>query len=60
VKSIVDGYSHVEVARSAFRKVQERFKELGKVGIGANVFGHKLDIEVSCVCRLTPMYEGEL
>ena len=49
VKSIVDGNSHVEVAQYAFRKVQERFKELGKVDIGANVFGRKLDIEISCV-----------
>jgi hypothetical protein len=45
VKSIVDGTSHVEVARSALLKVRERLIELGKVDVGANVLGRKLDIE---------------
>jgi hypothetical protein len=49
VKSIVDGSSPDEVARTAFLKVQERFLELGKVDGGANVWGRKrkLDIEIS-------------
>ena len=45
VKSIVDGISHVEVARSALVKVRERLIELGKVDVGTNVLGRKLDIE---------------
>jgi hypothetical protein len=49
VKRIVDGSSPDEVARIAFLKVQERFMELGKVDVGANVWGRKrkLDIEIS-------------
>jgi hypothetical protein len=45
VRSILDGTSHVEVAWSAYKKVQEKLMELGKIGVGANVLGRKLDIE---------------
>jgi hypothetical protein len=46
VKSILDGTSHVEVARSAFIKAKERLTELGEVDVGANVLGRKLDIKI--------------
>ena len=45
VKKMLDGSSHIEVAGSAYQKVQERLIELGKIGAGANVLGRKLDIE---------------
>lgn len=49
VRSIVHGTSPVEVARSAFKKVHERLKELGKVDVEANMWHRKrkLDIEIS-------------
>jgi hypothetical protein len=45
VKSILDGTSHIEASRSAYKRVQERLMELGKIDAGANVLGRQLDIE---------------
>ena len=45
LKSILDGIPHIEVARSAYQKGQERLLQLGKKDAGANVLGRKLDIE---------------
>jgi len=44
VKSIVDGTPVDEVARSAFAKVQERLRRLGKPDVGANVLGRNRDL----------------
>ena len=46
VKLIANGTPHGEVAESAFLKANERLKKLGKVAVGANVLGRKLDIEI--------------
>ena len=46
MKLIADGTPHAEVAESAFLKANERLKKLGKVNVGANVLGRKLDIEI--------------
>ena len=50
VKSILDGASHVKVAESAFMKAEKRLNELGKVNIGVNILGRKLDIEIDTSC----------
>ena len=42
---MLDGTSHIEVAWSAYQKVQERLIQLGKIDAGPNVLGRKLDIE---------------
>jgi hypothetical protein len=44
VKSIVDGTPVEEVARSAFAKVQESLRRLGKPDVGANVLGRNRDL----------------
>lgn len=45
VKLIANGTSHVQVAESAFSKAKERLKILGKVDVGVNVLGRKLEID---------------
>jgi hypothetical protein len=45
VTRMLDGTSHIEVAWSAYQKVQERLIQLGKIDAGPNVLGRKLDIE---------------
>jgi hypothetical protein len=45
VKSIVDGTPVEEVARSAFAKVQESLRRLGKPDVGANVLGRNKDLK---------------